>query len=319
MAQAHNNQRDGMHRQEINRGRVSYEPNSLAGGCPFQAGMKGFRSFPERQSGDMVRGNPDKFADHYTQATLFWNSQSAVEKAHIRRAFRFELTRVTVPAIRQRVVAMLANVSPELAEPLAAELGMEMPKPLPKLVRGAKPEVTTSPALSLLARPGDGSIRGRRVAIMVANGVDGDAARALHAGLLARGAVPRFVAVRLGAVTTTDGDSLDVEATLESTPSVHYDALAIPGGSEATDELAALGHAVEFVKDQYRHAKPILALGTATALVEKAGVPARLPGGNPDPGLLLHADGDVKRIVGAFEAAIAKHRHFEREIDPPAV
>src|SRR5213078_3095903 len=56
VAQIHNNQRDGMHRQAIARGRVSYEPNSLGGGCPFQAGAQGFVSFPERVSEDKVRG-----------------------------------------------------------------------------------------------------------------------------------------------------------------------------------------------------------------------------------------------------------------------
>ena len=98
VAPTHNNQRDGMHRQAIDRGRVAYEPNSLAGGCPFQAGVAGFTSFPEPLVGDQVRGKPERFADHYTQATLFWNSQTAVEKAHIIRAFRFELSRTQVPA-----------------------------------------------------------------------------------------------------------------------------------------------------------------------------------------------------------------------------
>src|SRR3979409_841927 len=88
IAQVHNNQRDGFHRQAIHRGRVSYEPNSLGGGCPFQAGMQGFATFPQPINDDKVRGKPEKFADHYTQATLFWNSQSAIEKAHIIRGFR---------------------------------------------------------------------------------------------------------------------------------------------------------------------------------------------------------------------------------------
>jgi catalase len=104
VAEVHNNQRDGMHRQAIHRGRVSYEPNSLAGGCPFQAGASGFVSYPEPMEPDAhkVRGKPERFADHYTQATLFWNSQTAVEKTHIINAFRFELSRVQVPAIRAR-------------------------------------------------------------------------------------------------------------------------------------------------------------------------------------------------------------------------
>src|SRR6202012_1183137 len=47
LAPVHNNQRDGIHRQAIPRGRVAYEPNSLGGGCPFQAGLKGFTTFPK--------------------------------------------------------------------------------------------------------------------------------------------------------------------------------------------------------------------------------------------------------------------------------
>ncbi len=100
IAQVHNNQRDGMHRQAIPRGRVAYEPNSLAGGCPFQAGRTGFMSFPQEIEEHKVRGKPEKFAEHYNQATLFWNSQSDVEKTHIVNAFRFELTKVQTVAIR---------------------------------------------------------------------------------------------------------------------------------------------------------------------------------------------------------------------------
>src|SRR5687768_10786912 len=175
IAQAHNNQRDGMHRQAINRGRVAYEPNSLAGGCPFQAGTAGFTSFRQPMTGDKVRGKPEKFADHFTQATLFYNSQTPVEKAHILRGFRFELTKLRVPAIRERVVAVLGNVDAGLDKALARELGIDVPKPLPKALKTVpQPEVKVSPPLSLFARPGDGSIKTRRVAILVADGVDGE-------------------------------------------------------------------------------------------------------------------------------------------------
>ena len=147
VAQAHNNQRDGMHRQAIPRGRVAYEPNSLGGGCPFQAGAAaGFTSFPQQMEGDKVRGKPEKFAEHYNQATLFWNSQSNVEKLHIIRAYRFELTKVQTPAVRKRVVAQLRNVAEELARAVADGLGMtELPDALPKaLARTPKPEVQSS-------------------------------------------------------------------------------------------------------------------------------------------------------------------------------
>jgi catalase len=320
VVEVHNNQRDGMHRQAIHRGRVAYEPNSLGGGCPFQAGMRGFTSFPQPIEEDKVRGKPERFADHYSQATLFWNSQTPVEKAHIIRAFRFELTKVQVPAVRERVVAMLANVASELAESVAQGLGIKVPAALPKaLEEHLEPEVESSPALSLFARPGDGSVRTRRVAIMVADDVEGASLAKIHAGLTELGAVPRYVGARLGPVRTADDTSIEVEVTMEAMPSVLFDALVVPDGRAAAETLGNLGHALEFIKDQYRHCKPILALGSGTSLIENAGVPATLPSGDPDPGLLLVEQAEAKDTLSKFTEAISKHRHHAREIDPPPV
>lgn len=320
VAQVHNNQRDGMHRQTINRGRVAYEPNSLGGGCPFQAGMGGFTSFPEPMSGDKVRGKPERFADHYTQATLFWNSQAPVEKAHIIRAFRFELTRVQTPAIRERMVSLLVNVAPDLAESVAQGLGISVPPAQPKAMqKPITPEVEISPALSLFARPGDGRIRMRRIAILIADGVDGVAARAARAGLGRENAVPRFVGIRLGAVQSADGDKIETDITFEAMPGVLFDAVVIPGGHQAMVTLTGAGPAVEFVKEQYRHCKPILVLGAGASLLESAGIKLTLPSGEPDPGILHSQEGSVDEILPQFIEAIAAHRHFEREIDPPRV
>jgi len=321
VAQVHNNQRDGMHRQAINRGRVSYEPNSLAGGCPFQAGAAGFTSFREPiDDASKVRGKPERFAEHYLQATLFWNSQTDIEKAHIVRAFRFELSRVQVPAIRKRMVSSLANVDDDLAQRVAEGLGMEVPEAMPRAVkRPPRPEVERSPALSLFARPGDGSIRTRRVAIFVADGVDGAAAQAVHAGLMEQGAVPRYVGARLGTVTAADGIAIEVDATFENMPSVLFDAVAVPGGKQAVTVLGGVGQALEFLKDQYRHAKPILALGEAADLVENAGIPALLPTGEPDPGLLVGKHESAEDALSDFVTAIGMHRHHARETDPPLV
>ena len=320
IAQTHNNQRDGMHRQGINRGRVAYEPNSLGGGCPFQAGAAGFSSFRQPVEGDKVRAKPEKFADHYTQATLFWNSQTPIEKAHILRGFRFELTRVQVAAVRKRVVAMLANVDTQLAGALAQQLGMDMPEALPKALKNApKPEILMSPALSIFSQPGNGEIRTRRIAILVENGVDGVAAQTMHEGLAARGAIPRYVGARLGSVKAEDGKMLEVEATLETMPSVLFDAVIAPGGDAAMKALGNLGHALEFLKDQYRHDKPMLALGAGAALFGRAGVSANLSTGEPDPGVLLGKNGEAAKALPDFIEALAKHRHHERAMDPPAV
>ena len=321
VAQAHNNQRDGMHRQAINRGRVAYEPNSLGGGCPFQAGAAGFTSFPQPLTGDKVRGKPERFADHYTQATLFWNSQTPIEKAHIISAFRFELTRVQTPAIRERVVAMLVNVAEDLAEGVGYGLGMKELSPAqPKaLMQTTVPEVASSPALSLFARPGDGSIAARRIAILVADGVDGASARALQAGLAAKGAVPRFVGVRLGTVQSTDGNEIEVDVTFETMPAVLFDGLVAPGGHEDARNLGKVGQAVEFIREQYRHCKPILALGIGKDLIVNAGVKLILPSGELDPGVLAFPDEGIDDVLPQFIEAIAAHRHYERETDLPTV
>ena len=321
IAQAHNNQRDGIHRQAIHRGRVSYEPNSLGGGCPFQAGSAGFVSFPEpRDEGDhKVRGKAERFADHYTQATLFWNSQTVVEKQHIINAFRFELSRVQVPAVRERMVSGLVNVATELAQAVADGLGIrEIPPPMPKVMTGiVTPEVSVSPALSLFARPGDGCIRTRRVAILVADGCEGPAVMELTERLTNEGAVPRFVSTTLGSVQPASGDAIEIDVSLEAAPAVLYDALVLADGTEAINALRADGRTLEFIKDQYRHCKPILAAGASVQLLDACGIEASLPSGQPDPGLIVATD--MSAATEDFITAIAKHRHFDRETDPPRV
>ncbi|MGN7510442.1 catalase [Aeromonas salmonicida] len=195
LAPVHNNQRDGLHRQTIPRGRVAYEPNSLGGGCPFQAGTAGFVSFPQPLEGDKLRGKPEKFADHYTQAALFYESQTETEKAHIIGGFRFELSKVTVPAIRERMLASLVNVSADMTANIAAGLGMDVPEAMPKaLAQSEPPEVLKSPALSLTALPGDGGIRTRKVAILIADGVHGASIVTLQTALVAAGAVVCLIA-----------------------------------------------------------------------------------------------------------------------------
>jgi catalase len=312
IVQIQNNQRDGMHRQAIHRGRVNYEPNSLGGGCPFQAGKMGFTSFPERfTTEDKVRGNPALFAEHYGQARLFYQSQTPAEQAHIANAFRFELTRVQTPAVRQRILALLGNVDKDLVAKVAEGLGMEVPAPQPRAFDGEVPDYPPSPALSLMSRPGETGVRTRRVAILVAPGVDEVQVNNLYTGLLKAGAVPRLVGGMLGKVKSAGGTALDVEISLEAGPSVMYDGMIVPDG--AADALARNAHAIDFVREQYRHCKPILAMGSGADLLAKAMVPTTLPDGSNDPALLV--DG----VLADFQAALAGHRAFARETDPPMV
>lgn len=316
----HNNQRDGLHRQTIPRGRVAYEPNSLGGGCPFQAGAKGFVSFPQPVQEDKLRGKPEKFADHYTQATLFYESQTPVEKAHIAGGFRFELSKLTVPAIRERMLASLVNVSSELAATVARDLGLAVPPALPRVMaKPAKPEVTHSPALSLTALPGDGGIRTRKIAILVAPGVIGASIDAVRAALLKAGAVPVVIAARLGVVKTADGQTLEATASFENAPAVLFDAVVLPDGADGVNALAAAGQAQEFVANQYRHGKTVLALGASRGWLDKAGIAATLPSGAKDGGIVLSDGKNPAAAASAFIKAVGRHRHPERETDPPKV
>jgi catalase len=194
----------------------------------------------------------------------------------------------------------------------------ELPEPMPKvLTTDITPEVSASPALSLFARPGDGSIRTRRVAILVADGCDGAAVRAVADRLTDEGAVARFVSTALGSVQPASGDAIDVDVSLEAAPAVLYDAVVLPNGTAAVTTLRGDGRTLEFIKDQYRHCKPILALGESDGLLETCGIDTTLPSGNADPGVLVGADADA--VIDDFVAAIAKHRHFARETDPPRV
>lgn len=248
LAPVHNNQRDGLHRRAIPRGRVAYEPNSPGGGCPFQAGRSGFVSFPkaiepDNAPVDKVRGKPEKFAEHYNQARLFFASQTPVEKAHLIAGFCFELSKVSIPAIRQRMVAGLRNVSDELAAPIATALGLTLPDAMPlALARPPRSEIESAPSLSLRALPGQQGIATRKVAIVIADGVAGASINAVVQALNRAGAV---------------------------------------------DALSKNGHTLEFLKDQYRHCKSIVVLGASSKLLKKAGIFEALPSGETDPGLLL--------------------------------
>ena len=315
IAPVHNHQRDGMHRQAIHRGRVSYEPNSLGGGCPFQAGAAGFVPFPEPIEAHEVRGKPEKFAEHFNQARLFYNSQTPTEQAHIQGAFRFELSKVAIPAIRARVVSMLRNVSDALATKLANDLGMELPPAMPPvLARAPKAEVLSSPPLSMTALPGTVGIQARKVAIWVADGVDaGQVARAFSA-LRSGGANPRLIGPRIGMFTAGNAEAVEATGSIETEPSVTFDGLVFPAGDDDfVSTFLADGRALEFGKDLYRHCKTMLLVGNAAGLLEAIGVP---DGDDLRAGIVIGHKANAAELA-TFSDALALHKHFSRESDPP--
>ncbi|HIE1388977.1 TPA: catalase [Pseudomonas aeruginosa] len=312
----HNNQRDGMHRQTVHRGRVAYEPNSLAGGCPFQAGTAGYMHFPEPVNDVELRGKPEKFAEHYNQATLFFESQTEWEQRHIIDAFAFELSKVTVPGIRQRTVALLRNVSEDLAKAVATKLSIDpLPESLPKASsQEFEPEITRSEFLSLTARPGEAGIRTRKVAIMVAPGVNAKEVKQIAQGLIAKGAVVRLVGPRIGLLATAEGEQIDADASFSNSPAPLFDAIVVPDGDEAINALRQDGQALEFVREPFRHGKPIMTINGGRLVLEDAGVPLD----EEDSGLVI-AQSATQNSINAFIEAMAQHRHPARETDPPKV
>jgi catalase len=283
----------------------------------------GFVSVAEPAAEHKVRAKPEKFADHYSQASLFYRSQTPVEQQHIAAALRFELSRCTVPAIRERVVSVLANVDEALAAQVADDLGMPMPEAQP-LASGKRveSEVPESPALSLMARPGDGRPLARRIALLVPAGVGADdvqALRLVQARLAELQAMPRIVGPKLGALQGEGAEPIEIESTVEAMPAVLWDAAVVAGAPFRQGPLRD-ARVIEFLRDQYRHGKPLLVLGDASALLAAAGIPATLPDGRPDPGLVVaDAAKSVDGALDAFVAALGRHRVFERETDPPRV
>ena len=219
-----------------------------------------------------------------------------------------------MPAIRERMVSSLVNVSAELAATVATGLGIPVPPAMPKvLAHPAKPEVVKSAALSLMALRGDGGIRSRRVAILVADGVDGKSIATLQAALHAAGAMVHLIAPRLGPVKPANGDPFDATGTLENSAPVLFDGLVLPDGAGGVKTLDGHVEVMDFISNQFRHGKTLLAIGASQALLERAGACASLASGEPDPGILIGAAAKAERAAADFIAALGRHRHPERE------
>jgi catalase len=331
IAPAHNNQRDGHMRQTINRGKVSYHPNSLAGGCPYQAKMAegGFSSYAERIDARKIRERSQSFRDHFSQATLFFHSMSEPEKAHIVDALRFELGKVETEAIRVRMVGILSQIDKGLAHEVAYGLGINVPavpeQPMNQSIPAdadvaayqpvkMKSTVEKSPALSMANTVKD-SIQTRKVAIMVADGFNANAVKAMEKALADEGAVVDLVAPRLGSVNAADGPKMTAKKSFLTTASVLYDAVYLPGGANSIATLTATADAVHFLNEAYKHCKPIAADADALQVLAATYFYGKLPDVNTEgarqrEGVVI---GEAGSLATPFIAAIKQHRFWDRE------
>jgi len=326
----HNNQRDGHMRQQINVGKTAYHPNSTGGGCPFQAKVAegGFSSFEERIDARKVRARSKSFMDFFSQATLFFNSQSEAEQSHIVDALRFELGKLETPEIRERMVGLLAKVSAVLAKKVAEGLGIAVPQakeplnhsygadanPADYQNQPQKQTIEKSAALSMANTIKD-TIKTRQIAILAAYGVDGPSLTSVKAELEAEGAQTKIIAPTGGSISNSKGAAVKVDMSFLTAASVLFDAVYIPAGAKSIETLKESADAIHFINEAYRHCKAIAADGEALELLNETYVGKKLKEGKPDAlaGIITGEPSGTGGFTKDFIQAIAHHRFWVRE------
>lgn len=307
----HNNQRDGFHRMQIDTAPANYDPNSIGDNWPREtpeaAEDGGFATTPERVEGIKERLRSPSFAEYYSHPRLFWMSQTPIEQEHIINAFGFELSKVTRPYIRERVVDLLTRIDPDLAGGVAHNLGIELTREqlsreLPKPVCGLEKD----PALSLYAKP-DGNLKGMRVSLLVADGVSLKSVEEICDALHKEGVHPQILSAHMGAVKTDEGEDLLVDGSLAANLSVLFDAVIVPEGVQSIQTLLMDGDAKYHLRQAYRHLKAIGLPGDAREMLEAASLPQDMD----DAGLLLPKD--TKSLMKPFITAMKQHRVWARE------
>ena len=268
----HNLQRDGHMQMNVPKGQVNYEPSSLGPDIARESAEKGYRTFPAPEAGDQLRVRPETFADHYTQARLFFASQTEPEQNHIVSALVFELSKCLLPRVRSAVLARLVHIDETLAKRVAAGIGLRgeiTPAEAPVEAKDMEP----SPALSLLAKAeANPTFEGRKIGCMVTDGSDGDLIAKLKAAATKAGAKFELIAPTVGGIITAGGEDLPADHKVDGGPSILFDAVAIIPSAEGGAELALQAAAVNWLRDAYGHLKVIAYLPTAEPLMVKGGL-----------------------------------------------
>ncbi|WP_075620300.1 catalase [Paenisporosarcina indica] len=282
----HNNQRDGYNRMTINKGPVSYHKNSLADNTPSTSSEEegGYVHYQEKIEAKKVRGRSVSFDDHFSQATLFWNSMSPPEKQHIIEAFSFEIGKVKSKSVQQQAVDMFANVDLDLATQIADSVGAN-----PPLGRGS--DVTkASPALSqenTVKKPNT-----RKVGVIVDKQGDSVELLQLIYSFKAAGLKPEIISNKLGTL-----GELAIDHTFKTADPVLFDAIYVASVSE---DLTFLKETGRYLTETYNHYKALGASSTAQDLLI----------GMDGPGVV--AGNDNERLVDSFIHAVTAHRHWSR-------
>ena len=350
LAPVHNNQRDGMHRQHIAVGRVNYEPNSLAdgpsqphvkmgGGCPFHAGadMKTFVHLAEKIDAHKVRARSESFTDHFSQAKLFFASQSPVEQQHMINALSFELSKVETIKIRERMICNLARVDLKLAKPVADNIGVEFPEECPEVpapgqvgndvvpenratevaidddvstaTKNRKKLPAKSDALSMV-KTAEPNLETRKVALLIADGVKNSDVNAAKTAIEKAGGVVELIAPSLKPVKGTQGE-IKPDKWFENATAFMYDSVLIVDGEKCTEILSGNGKAIRFVLQAFKQCKAVGGLGSAGVWIDEQVGQFDHAKVKSWPGVV--SEPESKRGIIEFVKAASVHREWSRE------
>ena len=302
----HHFQQDGHMAMHNPKGRANYEPNSWGKeGGPRENPELGFTSHAQTIKGEKRRIRSETFADHYSQARQFYISQTEVEQKHICEALVFELSKVEKEAIRELMVGHLRNIDDELAEKAAEKLGLEkMPQPV-KAARPTLKSLKKSDKLSIV-KNSPGTFKGRKIGVLMTNGVDGELFTALKKAAEKEGSMVEVVAPRIGGIKTSQGELIKAQQMVDGGPSVLYDAVVLLAAEEEGEMLAKEPTARDFVSDAFAHCKFIGYCQAVEPLLQAAGVKAML-----DEGCLAL---DNAKEMPKFIDMCRDLRHWQREL-----
>ncbi len=329
----HNHHGAGFMRMGIGKGKVNYWPNSLASGCPMMApeNMGGYTHYMEKVEGHKIRARSESFNDHYSQATLFWNSLTDPEKEHLVSAAHFELGKVESKEIRRRQIANFYKVDPQFAALVAAGVGVEMPidedsEPTGNFVEDTASQkiskgkfVTASAAISMEKNKIE-TAKSRKVAILLEDGFDYNEVMQVKEAIEAAGAHAKIISKRLGKRMSSTGQEIEVDKHHVAAGSIMFDAVYIPDGEKSVRAMMGMGDALHFVSEAFKHCKPIATSGFGINLFERAFV-VGVEFADKDSGKVVShsgvvtagSDADAGKFADKFIDAIKKHRHWDRE------
>ncbi|CAM4282501.1 catalase [Acinetobacter pragensis] len=299
----HTNRRGGYANHEVYKGKANYEPNSVDDNWPKEASddPHAFKTHPEEVQGIKLRIRPESFADHFSQATMHYQSLAKHEQQHMKDAYSFELSKVKAVEIRKRVVnEVLANIDLDLANYVANELGLAAPTRQNDGLK--KAAVSSSEYLSTLAYPAP-DIKQRKIALLVHDGANAMSIDAIKAWGESESAVVEVLAPSAAPVKSNDGKEIAVKGRQNGEPSVTYDAVAVVDGDNL-DVFLKDGVAKHYVLEAYKHLKPIVLLGDKESLIKDLNL-------TQDPALITSQS--FNDVSDQFKKAIQDHRYWDRE------